>query len=139
MATNSSTNKSSADSNQSTPASSSTRPEDQSGEGVGAVGAQPEQFEKPKAQVAAEKAAGERADEVRDQQWEAQKQNLTNVPSDPTTVVHARRDGDKAPESAVFGFDGSTVTLTTTSKILEFGREEFLGLLRAAAKIGGSL
>lgn len=111
-----------------------------SAEELGSVGEQPQTYDKPKAQEAAEKAAGKRAEEVKEQQLAIQRDNLTNVPPQPTSVVYGReKDEGKTPDSAVFGFDGSTVTLTTTAREIEFGREEFLGLLRAATKIGAAL
>jgi hypothetical protein len=101
----------------------------------------PPAYDRPKAQVAAEKQALKVADEVREIQEDVQRRNLlSNVPDYPVSVAFANRDDDGKPTgSLVFAVAGGELVVTTTGRELHFGREEAASLQRAAAKVAGSL
>jgi hypothetical protein len=99
-----------------------------------------EAYDKPKAQVAAEKAALKTADAVRDLQVRAQTTNLlTNVPEYPTSVAYANRPEKGDTPSVTFVVTPGVLTITTTANKLEFNREEAAGFQRAVNRVAGQL
>jgi hypothetical protein len=96
-------------------------------------------FEKPKATLAAEEKAAERAEEVAEQQKEAYLKNHTNVPGEAVVTIYATPDGDKDPDSITFAVDGSSVSVVATAKEMTFNRQDSAQIARLGAVIGGGL
>lgn len=96
-------------------------------------------YDKPQAQVKAEKDAAKRVDEVREIQYDAYLRNFGNVPRDVTETVHASPSGKGDPDSITIAQVGGEVLLVATAREMRFGHEEALGLQRAISKVTGTL
>lgn len=96
-------------------------------------------IEKPAATVKAEKAAVDRADEVRDIQLDVHSKNVTNVPAEPVATIYANAPEKGDPDSVTFALVGGEVVMTTTAKEMRFGREEWHGFMRKVNQAGSGL
>ncbi len=112
-----------------------------SGAAPGAKGddSTPAVLKEPKSAVDARERAREDTEEVRDQQWDVQKQAWTNARVHKVTTIYADVPDKGDPETLVFAASDDGLTLYASSPEMRFGRDNATALQRELAKVWATL
>ena len=96
-------------------------------------------FEEPKSAVDARERAREDTEEVREQQWNVQKQAWTNAREHKVTTIFADAPEDGPPETLVFAAHDGGLTLYASALEMRFSRDNATALQRELAKVWSAL